>query len=251
MRLFCVSTFAFLTTAVAPLRAQTPPVESTRHSMWLVYGGDHPISDRVGLVFDSQLRLTGDGDRERQLLIRPGISYALGHHVKLSGGYTLMASRDDANDPLTPRKPEHRAWLSAQLAHDLGPVSFAHRYRYEHRWLPGVRVDDAGTPIGETRVTAERLRYSVKGSVPLTTIAGSHSLYFSASDEVFASFGGYAGDIAFDQNRASMAVGVRMSPTLRVEAGYMLQSSADDAGRFTERNHTLQIGATSTASFRR
>ena len=250
MRLFCFTAFALLSTAVAPVAAQTP-VESTRHSMWLVYGGDHPIAGHVGLVFDSQLRLTQDGDRERQLLVRPGISYALGHRLKLSAGYTLMASRDDANDPLTPHKPEHRAWLSAQLAHDLGPVSFAHRYRYEHRWLPGISVDDTGAPIGETRVTAERVRYSLKASVPLAAIAGSHALYFSASDEVFASFGGYAGDIAFDQNRASMAVGVRMSPTLRVEAGYMLQSSADDAGRFTERNHTLQIGATSTASFRR
>jgi hypothetical protein len=251
MRLFGFITLTLLGAAVTPVRAQTPPVESTHHSMWLVYGGDHPITRRVGLVFDSQLRLTQDGDHERQLLVRPGLSYALGHHVKLSTGYTLMASRDDANDPLTPTRPEHRAWLSAQLAHDLGPVSFAHRYRYEHRWLPGIRVDDTGAPVGETRVTAERLRYSVKASVPLTSMAGSHALYFSASDEVFASFGGYAGDIAFDQNRASMGLGVRMSPTLRIEAGYMLQSSADDEGRFTERNHTLQIGAISTAAFRR
>jgi hypothetical protein len=218
--------------------------------MWLVYGGDHLITDRVGLVFDSQLRLTGDGDHERQLLIRPGISYALGHRVKLSTGYTLMASRDDAHDPLTPTKPEHRAWLSAQLAHDLGPVSFAHRYRYEHRWLPGIRVNDTGAPIAETRVTAERLRYSLKATFPLSTL-GSRSVYFSLSDEVFASFGGYAGDIALDQNRASMSLGLRMSPTLRLEAGYMLQSSAGDDGHFTERNHTLQLGATSTASFRR
>jgi hypothetical protein len=47
-----------------------------------------------------------------------------------------------------------------------------------------------------------------------------------------------------------MGLGVRMSPTLRIEAGDMLQSSADDEGRFTERKHTLQIGAISTASFR-
>lgn len=251
MRLFCFTTLAFLTTAVAPARAQTLPVESARHSMWVVYGGDHLITNRVGLVFDSQLRLTADGDHERQFLIRPGISYALGQHVKLSSGYTLLTSGDEANDPLAPTKPEHRAWVSAQLAHDLGRVSVAHRYRYEHRWLPGVRVDDGGAPIGETHVSAERLRYSLKAAVPLASIAGSHALYFSASDEVFASFGGYAGAIAFDQNRASMAVGVRMSSTLRIEAGYMLQSSADDDGHFTERNHTVQIGATSTASFRR
>ena len=251
MRLFYFTILALLSTAVASANAQTPPVASTRHSMWLVYSGDHRVTGHVGLVFDSQLRLTQDGDRERQLLVRPGLSYALGRGVKLSTGYTLTASHDDANDPLTSHKPEHRAWLSAQLAHDFGPVSFAHRYRYEHRWLPGVRVDDNGAPIGETHVTAERLRYSLKASVPVTSIAGGHGVYFSASDEVFASFGGYAGAIAFDQNRASMAVGLRMSPTLRLEAGYMLQSSADDAGHFTERNHTLQIGATSTASLRR
>jgi hypothetical protein len=250
MRLFCFITLALFATAAAPASAQTSPVQSTRHSMWVVYGGDHPITEHVGLVFDSQLRLTGDGDHERQLLVRPGISYALTPRLKLSTGYTLVESRDDSNDPLTPTAAEHRAWFSAQLAHDLGPVSFAHRYRYEHRWLPGVRVDDVGAPISQTHVSAERLRYSLKASVPVTMV-GSHALYFSASDEVFASFGGYAGNLAFDQNRASIAVGIRMSPKLRLEAGYMLQSSADDAGRFTERNHTLQIGATSTASLRR
>jgi hypothetical protein len=251
MRLSHFTTLVLLATMVAPAAAQTSPAELTRHSLWLVYAGDHPISSRVGIIFDSQLRLTQDGDRERQVLIRPGVSYAVREHVKLSAGYALMATRDDANDPLTPRKPEHRAWMSVQLAHDLGPVSFAHRYRFEHRSLPGIRVDDSGAPVGETRVSAERLRYSLRASVPLTTLAASHSVYFAASDEVFASFGGYAGDIAFDQNRATMAIGFRVSQTLRVEAGYMLQSSADDDGQFRERNHTLQLSATSTAAFRR
>src|SRR5215204_4752029 len=78
------------------LRAQvaTPP-EAARHSMWLVYSGDHPVSGRFGLVFDSHMRLTADGDQQRQLLVRPGVSFALSDRVKLSAGYALMGARDD------------------------------------------------------------------------------------------------------------------------------------------------------------
>lgn len=235
----------------APLSAQvTSSPEPTRHSMWLVYGGDHRFSNRVGLVLDGQLRLTMNDDRERQLLVRPGVSFALTRNVKLSAGYAISGARDDANDPLTPKRPEHRLWASAQLAHDVGRVSLAHRYRAEHRWLPGMRVDDTGAPIGEEWVSAERMRYSLRASVPLTGRARKHDVYAAASDELFASFGGYAGDIAIDQNRAGLALGVRVRPSLRVELGYTLQSSADDVGRMTQRNHVLQIGVTSSAVLR-
>src|SRR5688572_25301062 len=104
--------------AIAPLGAQnTPAAEPARHSIWLVYGGDHPFSKRLGLVFDSQLRLTQDADHQRQLLVRPGVSFAATRHLKLSAGYTFMGHRVDGDDPLTPERPEHRAWLSAQFAH--------------------------------------------------------------------------------------------------------------------------------------
>jgi hypothetical protein len=37
---------------------------------------------------------------------------------------------------------------------------------------------------------------------------------------------------------------------LKLELGYMMQSSADDDGRFTERNHILQVNAISSARLR-
>jgi hypothetical protein len=237
--------------AIFPLRAQSTPLgETARHSIWLVYAGDHAVSSRVGLVFDTQLRLTQNADHQQQLLLRPGIAFAANRHLKLSAGYTFMGHRVDGNDPLVPRRPEHRAWVSAQLAHEIGPVSLAHRYRAEHRWLPGVEVDDTGARIGETFVTAERMRYSLRASVPLAGRGRARDLTASVSDEVFASFGGYAGDVAVDQNRATISLGARVAPALRMDLGYMLQSAAGDDGRFTERNHVLQIAIGSTAKLR-
>ena len=242
---------AGLLVAIAPLGAQsTSPFENTRHSIWIVYGGDHAVARRVGLVFDSQLRLTQDADHQQQLLVRPGVSYAISSQIKLSAGSALMASRDDGSDPLSQQQPEHRAWFSAQFAHAVGPISFAHRYRGEHRWLPGVQIDDAGAPLGETYVTAERMRYGLRATIPLATPGRARDVYLAASDEVFASFGGYAGDMEVDQNRATLAFGFRPRASLRLEVGYMLQSSGTN-GRLDEQNHTLQIGAFSTAPVRR
>lgn len=237
--------------AAAPLSAQaTVPPEPTKHSIWLVYSGDHPFASRLGLVFDTQLRLVQTGDHERQLLVRPGLSFALDRHAKLSAGYAVSGSHAEVDDPLVSRRPEHRLWVSAQLSHQVGRIAFAHRYRMEHRWLSDIDVDDAGAPIGESWVTAERMRYSLRASVPLSTRGRAHGIYVAASDELFASFGGDAGSIALDQNRAAFALGMRVAPPVRIEVGYMLQSSADDNGRLTERNHTIQIGVTSTAALR-
>jgi hypothetical protein len=237
--------------AIAPLGAQSAPGgELTEHSIWFVYAGDHPISKRAGFVFDAQLRLTEDGDHLRQLLVRPGVSFAASAHLKFSAGYALMGARDDGNDPFLPRRPEHRLWAGALFGHDVGPVAVSHRARLEHRWLSGVRVDDAGNAAGEVWVHAERARYQLRAAVPLTRGARRHDVYVAGSDEMFASFGGYAGAMAFDQNRASLALGVRAAPAVRLELGYMLQSSAGDDGRFTEQNHTLQLTVVSSARLR-
>ena len=242
---------AIMLVALPPLRAQTVPgAESTRHSIWLVYSGDHAISSRTALLFDAQLRVREEGDHLRQFLVRSGGSFDATQHLKLSAGYALMATRDEANDPLTPRRPEHRLWAGATLGHAIGQVRMSHRVRMEHRWLSGMRIDDAGRPLGELWVHAERARYQLRAILPLTRAARTHDIYVSASDEMFASFGGYAGDMAVDQNRASLSVGVRASPAVRVEIGYMLQSSAGDDGRFTEQNHTLQLTVLSSARIR-
>jgi hypothetical protein len=244
----CVAAALLLTTA--PLEAQeTASPASARQSIWLVYGGDHAVSRRLGLVFDAQLRMTQNATRERQVLLRPGASFVVSPALKLSAGYTVTSARDDGTDPFFTRRPEHRAWVSAQYGHALGPISLGHRYRAEHRWLPGVRVDDAGMPVGETRVTSERMRYSLRATVPLAARGRGRSMYLAASDEVFASFGGYAGDMAVDQNRVAVVLGMRASRTLRLEMGYMLQASGS-GGRLDERNHTLQIAAVSTAPLR-
>lgn len=240
---------ALTLTATMSAGAQgTSATASTRHSIWLAYGGDHPVSTRFGVVFDAQLRLTQDADHLRQILARPGVSLRIGEHVKLAAGYTVVGSHDDANDSLASHRPEHRAWASAALGHGVGSVTLSHRLRLEHRWLSGIRVDDAGTRLGETWVSAERARYSLRAAVPL---AGSRrGLYAVLGDEMFASFGGYAGDMTFDQNRLSFAIGARAGGATRLEAGYMLQFSADDTGRFTERNHTLVLTVSSTARIR-
>lgn len=237
--------------AVPPLGAQVAPLAVARHSVWVGYSGDHAVSNRLGIVFDAQVRLVQNFDHERRIFVRPGVAFALTEHVKLTAGYAVSGSHIEVGDPLESRRPEHRLWASAQLSHQAGRVSLAHRYRLEHRWLSGVSVDDAGTPIGETWVTAERMRYSLRAAIPLTRSGRRHDLYAAASDEVFASFGGYAGNLAVDQNRAALVLGIRASRSTRLEMGYLLQSSADDGGRFTERNHAVQIAVVSTAALRR
>lgn len=53
----------------------------------------------------------------------------------------------------------------------------------------------------------------------------------------------------FDQNRASVLLGKRLSDHVRVEAGYMLQTVWQRNGRVREDNHTLVLAISSTLPF--
>jgi hypothetical protein len=72
-------------------------------------------------------------------------------------------------------------------------------------------------------------------------------VYATAADELLASFGGASGDFALDQNRAALGIGVRVSPMLRFEGGYLNQSSIATGPHLTVRTHVVQLTALSSA----
>jgi len=205
--------------------AQDRTIEHNLHG-WYHYIGDHPIANsKWGVHLEGQFRRHNAITQWQQLLLRPAVNYQLTGRVLLSGGYAYIRSHRysdyAAHGPAT---NEHRIWEQVRFQYGTKPVAWATRIRFENRFLGG--------PQGYRY--ENRLRLFQQATVPL-----SARTYMTAYDEFWVYIKPYTASSMFDQNRAYGAIGLRVRPGWRIEAGYMNQALLQRSGRVLEANHTL------------
>lgn len=210
-------------------------------TVWLTYAGEHAIArGGTALVLDAHVRRADLMAEWRQLLLRTGLSRAVGGRVRVAGGWAYL--RTFASEEIgTPYAVwDHRAWQMVQLSHGFGRLSLVHRARLEQRFFG----DDTTEAAGDWTF-AWRGRYQLRATTPLPGTLGTRA-YAVASGELFAPFGPHAGTPEVDQSRFNLGVGARLSPTLRVELSYLNRATVAD-GRAHTRDHALQVAIASSA----
>ena len=227
-----------------PVAAQTPAPPA--HRAWVSYAFDLPIARRFAVVAEAQGRFDGAAfGNAQQILLRAGLDYALVAPFHLSAGWGYLRT-----DPETGAAdyPEHRIWEQALLASALGPVGLSNRVRVEQRWVGadalGAAADD---PAGAKWLRLNRVRYQLRGTVPVGACLPRLRCYVAASDELFVGIApGDGRALSPEQNRAALAVGSRVLPALRVELGYLNQAGIATAGTIHVRTHALTVNVTAS-----
>lgn len=220
---------------------------SAAPAAWLSYSGDYGISSRHAVLLDAQARLPELSAPPRQVLLHAGIGYWIGPKVRLAAGYGFRGTRaDDMGD--STYLPEHRLWQTIQLSTRIRHLTLAHRMRLEERRMEVTDGFTAAAGPERRWVTAYRLRYQFRGTLPIARTGSEARVYGTASNEVFAVGGGLDGNVALDQNRAALGLGMLATPTLRVEVGYLNQSTITPGLRFAVRTHALQVTVLSTTA---
>jgi hypothetical protein len=234
---------AFLLTSPL-LPAQDRDVYHNAHG-WYSYFGDHPIGDsKWRLHVEGQWRRHDVITRWQQLLLRPGVNFAVNPNLVLSGGYAYVLSYPYGDPPASrARTPEHRLWEQALIRYRAGNLPWSTRLRFENRFL-GVLA--AGSNRVERFRYENRLRAMQRVNVPL-----SDKTYLGLSDELWFFIPPYQSRSRFDQNRAYAAVGRRFGPNWDVEIGYLHQLIRLRSGLAWESNHTLIVSLISRHPFRR
>lgn len=214
-------------------------------TVWLTYAGEHAITrGGTALVLDAHVR-RGDLMAEwRQLLLRTGLSRAVGGRVRVAGGWAYLRTFASEEVGAPYAVWDHRAWQMVQLSHGLGRLSLVHRARLEQRFF-GADASEASVESPGGWTFAWRGRYQLRATTPLPGALGARA-YAMASGELFAPFGPHAGHPEVDQSRLNVGVGARLAPTLRVEVGYLNRATVDD-GRARTRDHALQVAIASSA----
>lgn len=205
------------------------------YNLWLNYVGDHPLfGSPWGVHLEVQNRREDWGDEWQQLLIRSGINYAISPTVTVSAGYAYVKTYPYGELPVANEFDEHRAWEQLSYKMSLFGLEWQHRFRLEQRWIE--EQDRSGNTTnwrGENRI-----RYMLRTSIPLTE---DKKTYLAVWDEVYLNFGGNILKNHFDQNRAFIGIGRKLSPTMRLEVGFMEQTLQRRGGAMWESNHTACV----------
>jgi len=178
---------------------------SPNNDLWLKtsVGIEYKIDPQWSFHFDSELVIDRDISRLRALHVRPGFEYAFSPKWAAAAGYVqfqryptgLQTQRGSFQDLL------HRTRL--------GGVFFNGRLRAEELF------SDNGSLLGRTRAL-------IGVRIPI----GDSPWEFAASDEVFLNLkvGGTNYQSGVHQNRAYAGFGRAISPSIKLSAGYELDT---------------------------
>jgi hypothetical protein len=209
-------------------------------NLWLNYVGDHPLgASPWGLHLEVQNRRADLGDQRQQLLLRPGINYQISPALSLSAGWAYVRTYPYGDFPVAAEFPEHRAWEQIQHNFNFLGLEWTQRLRLEQRWLGEMSRDPGGDDYDLAGWRYEnRLRYLLRTTLPLTDTGKTYLVLW---DELFFNFGQNVSGNDFDQNRAFIGIGHKLTPVTRLEVGYMEQTVNRRGGKIREDNHTLAV----------
>jgi hypothetical protein len=209
--------FLLVLAALAPSGVHAQ-VDESELGGWYMYFFSNEFGDGPwGIQGDVQYRNWNVmGDLE-QLLLRGGLTYTpASRDILFTVGYANITSGEygDSNDTSS----ENRVYQEALLPQRIAPRFFLrHRFRFEQRW-----VDDQDFRT--------RFRYALFISVPLNRSTMERgAVYLALYNEVFINgqrdIGNGARVEYFDRNRLYGAIGYAPLDRLRVQAGYMRQTT--------------------------
>ncbi len=173
-----------------------------------------------GVQGDIQYRdWRGLGDRE-QLLLRSGLTYTpKGSDVKFTLGFANVTTGQfgtEVDNPVSENRIYQEALFSNTL---LNRLLLTHRFRYEQRW---VEAQDFRT----------RYRYNLFVNIPFKgTSLDKGTPYFAFYNEIFINGERQIGNGRtvqfFDRNRTYLGLGYAIKKNLRVQLGWMEQTTVD------------------------
>jgi hypothetical protein len=233
--------------------SQTARKHYYNNTGWLMYFGNHKITNRIGLHAEAQWRRSEFVSAPKQLLLRVGLNIYTGDKSFFTAGYAYVETYPYGDLPSPITFPEHRIWEQFQVKNQLSRVEMISRFRLEQRYVysPVFNKEKNVYEVGKDIYT-NRFRLLTRFSVPFNGKEISDKVfYLSVYDELFMNFGKNVGANIFDQNRAYVALGYKVPVLGRVELGYLYQTIVKSDGIRIENNHTIQVSLTSNIEFRK
>ena len=207
----------FFSVLLTPAQTQAQ-VNDEKTGAWYMYFWNTTLNQsKFGLQGDVQYRnwnLIGDLE---QLLLRGGITYSPENaNIKFTAGYAHITTGTygDSKNTFTESRIYQEALLPQKLSDRFHLI---HRFRYEQRWV-------------ESQDFRTRFRYNLFLNIPINQQnLNRNALYLAFYNELFINGERKIGDgrnvQIFDRNRFYSGVGYGITDALRVQVGFMEQTT--------------------------
>ncbi len=228
--------------AVALLFQCKTTAQTTTQSGWYAGFNTIKLSSKTSLHAELQLRSTDDLQAIQTILPRLGYNYLTGKQTILTAGYAYIFNRSVLNGESS-LLGEHRLWQQFIFNQPIATKTLQHRFRLEERWVPKAGYENGDVVVAE-RLFSMRLRYFARIILPLQkTNSFSKGMFVALQEEAFANLvncNNVNGKV-FDQNRAYVAIGFRLSKKADIELGYLNQFTSAKEPSPNVMNHVFQL----------
>lgn len=190
----------------------------------------HKINSKFTVKNELHVRRTQFYGRWQQLLLRPGLDYALTSSTTLSAGYSFIRNYSELGHAL-----EHNVWEEIVLSSQVKSVGVKHRFRFEQRFAQAFLSDDFDH--------SNRLRYRITLTKKLLDIKEGQPLKVEVFNELWLHTGNGIKPQSINQNWFYTGLATPVNDKATLSAGYMnAHFPLEGDARATQ--HILQIGLT-------
>jgi hypothetical protein len=176
---------------------------------WLIYFGNQPINKKINFWNEVQYRNYNTLGDLQQFLLRTGLGYNLtpqNNNILL--GYGFIHGENYINQTQKKASFEHRIFQQFTTKQNILNSLLTHRYRIEQRFI-------------ETQFNV-RFRYFLSLNIPLNQPElKKKTIYLSAYNEIFIQ----GSTSFFDRNRLYGALGYFINDHIKLELGFMNQTT--------------------------
>jgi hypothetical protein len=217
----------------------TDRIRDNNFNSWWVYAGDHPVKGPWGIYAEVQIRRSDFASIWQQFQSRDAVTYRFSPHVQGAIGYVFTYTGRYGDFPQAALGPfnEHRTYQQLIFKHEVKKLELEHRYRNEQRWIQN--FTSGGDYFWRYQ---NRFRYQFKAVLPISGAdAVGHQWYLFGGDEILLPYGPNHGPNSFDQNRAFVGIGYKVTRNNKLEIGYLNQFQIQRNNRIEENNHTFRL----------
>ncbi|MFN8315654.1 MAG: DUF2490 domain-containing protein [Chitinophagales bacterium] len=246
IRNICLSLFSLLILIglTQPMLAQSVERHTDQQfNNWFVPSLNLRVHKYVGFYLEGQLRFN-QFTHSQQHQLRGNMDVFVNDKVTISPiGYVYTWNYKYGKQPVAVTENEHRIYEQINIKLNTCRLFFEQRLRLEQRWQEHKVKQSDGSYQLQNYIYKNRLRYRIMVNVPINhKVMDAHTVFFSAWDEVFISFGKNVTYRLPDQNRAYAGFGYKFSKYGTVQLGYLHQLIIKKEGMLAESNHTLFVG---------
>lgn len=210
-----IQTLVFIIATTYILNAQE--TKKVHYSSWNTINIEKDFNNKWSVGNEFNFRRTNFLSNWEQFILRPSIHYKPEKDLDLTLGYSYIKNFHFSDYSTPINAIENNIFQQVTLNYKFSKYSFAHRLRFEERFIDNIITSDNGYKIDEV-IHKNRFRYKFQLTIPL--IQKEKSLNILMYDEAFLDFGNGLRPEKLDQNWMFFGVSFNVNNHVKVRTGY-------------------------------